>query len=405
MATPQQSAASQPLSDAPSNMLRPVLGALGILALGTFAVGTDAFVIAGLIPMMAADLKSSVVQTGQLVTLFAVAYAISSPLVAALTARWRRRTLLISAQSVFVLGTAMQAMGHDLRMVAAGRVIAAVGAAGYTAAAASLAGALVAPALRGRALAVVLGGMTLATVFGVPIGLIAGNAFGWRATLWGVAALGACAAAATFAVPSPPVAVAGLRTRLAVLARPNILPVLSVTVATLAGGFTMYTYLPVLLAPVITSGASLSLMLLVFGVAGAIGNAFAGHWTDRIGPLPVLRLSTAAIAIVALSMPFARHHLAAALVALVVWPCAGWATGVPQQWRLMALAPDAAPVALGWNASANYVGIALGGALGGIVLHSASAAWLGPVSAVCLLIALLLTNWRQAPARAAHDAR
>ena len=133
-------------------------------------------------------------------------------------------------------------------------------------------------------------------------------------------------------------------------------------------------------------------MLLLYGVAGSVGNVLSGRWTDRIGPMPVLRLGIAGIGLVGLCMPFARENIYAAMIAVFVWSFSGWATDVPQQYRLMTLAPDIAPVVLGWNASANYAGIALGAIFGGIVLATGSAIWLGPVAAVCSVIALLLTR-------------
>jgi predicted MFS family arabinose efflux permease len=73
------------------------------LALGTFAVGTGSFMMAGLLPGTAADLHTSIVATGQLVTVFALAYALSSPVLTALTGAFHRRTLMILSLSAFTL--------------------------------------------------------------------------------------------------------------------------------------------------------------------------------------------------------------------------------------------------------------------------------------------------------------
>jgi predicted MFS family arabinose efflux permease len=381
----------QPLPAAgPATALAPVLVPLALLAVGTFAVGTDAFVLSGLLPSMATDLRISISTIGQLITLFAVAYAVAAPLVSALTAGWSRRLLLVLAQVVFIVGMLLQALGTGPGLLAIGRVVAAIGAAAYTTAATAAGAALVAPALRGRAIATVVGGLTAATILGVPLGVFMSHWVGWRGTLLGVAALGAVAAVGVTVLPVISFPVAGLRVRLAVLKRPGVLAVLSVTVAAMSGGFTMYTYLPLLLGPV-AQGFNLTIFLLIFGCAGATGNALAGRWTDRIGPLPVLRLGIAAIALVGVLMPFARENVYAAAVAVFIWPCGGWATTVPQQHRLLALGQDVAPVVIGWNASATYAGIALGAVFGGVVLKMNSAVWLGPVGAACAVIALLLT--------------
>jgi len=153
----------------------------------------------------------------------------------------------------------------------------------------------------------------------------------------------------------------------------------------------MYTYFAPLLEPVV-HGHALVWILLLYGSAGALGNVLSGRWTDRIGALPVLRLGIAGIGLMGLVMPLARQNLYTALAAIFIWSASGWATGVPQQYRLVGLGPDVAPVLLGWNASANYTGIALGAAFGGVVLETASAAWLGPIAAACASVALLLTT-------------
>lgn len=378
----------------PAKTLRERWRLLFLLAIGTFAVGTDAFVLNGLLPAMSKDLDVQLPAMGQLVTLFAATYAISAPLVAAFTAGWNRRALLIMAQLVFIVGMVLQAAGTGLEMVSAGRVVAAIGASGYTAAAAAVAAALVAPELRGRALAVVLGGISVAIIFGVPFGIYVGRWLGWRATLVGVAGLGGVAALGALAVPPLRLPVPGLRTRLAALWRPGALKVLSVTVAALTAGFTMYTYLPAVLSPVIDP-PMLGVIMLVYGCAATLGNALAGRWTDRIGPMRVLRLGLAGLALGSLLAPFARHNLVTAIATIIiVWPGSAWAAVVPQQHRLIGLGPDVAPVLLGWNASATYAGIALGSALGGVTLLVASPGWLGAVSTTAAVIALLLTTLR-----------
>ncbi|MFT3803441.1 MAG: MFS transporter [Burkholderiaceae bacterium] len=378
---------------------RSGFGTLLILAIGTFAVGTDAFVLSALMPAMARDLNSSVPKVGQIMTLFAVTYAVSAPIIAALTAPWPRKRLLLLAQTVFVIGMLMQALGTNIEIVAGGRMVAAVGAAGYTAAATAVAATLVPAASRGQALAIVMGGFTVATMFGVPLGSLLGGLVGWRWTLSLVAMVGALAALGALRLPEVRVPVAGLTERMAALKLPGVPSTLLTTVATLAGGFTMYTYLPALIAPALQgSTATLSVVLLLYGTAGALGNVVAGKLTDRVGPLAVLRVGIAGIGLAGLLMPLLRADLYGVLAIVCVWSFCGWATGVPQQYRLMTAAPQVPTVVLGWNASANYAGISIGAMLGGALLAWTDVAWLGPAAAVCALLALLLT-WLQAPAR------
>jgi len=312
-----------------------------ILAIGTFAVGTDAFVLSALMPSIASELSTSLPKVGQIMALFAVTYAVSAPIIAALTAPWPRKRLLILAQAVFVAGMLMQALGPDIETVAMGRMVAAVGTAGYTAAATAVAATLVPAAARGQALAIVMGGFTVATMFGVPLGSLLGSWLGWRSTLLLVAVVGTVAALGALRLPDVRVPVAGLSDRLAALKLPGVPSILLTTVATLAGGFTMYTYLPALIAPALqNSRTTLSAVLLVYGLAGALGNVVAGKLTDRIGPLAVLRIGIAGIGLAGVLMPFLRSDIYGVLALVSIWSFCGWATGVPQQYRLVTAAPQ-----------------------------------------------------------------
>src|SRR5258708_5136181 len=163
--------------------------ALYWLALGTFAIGTEGFMIAPLLPKLAADLSVSVVTAGQLVTVFALTYALSSPILTTLTGSVDRRTLLVMSMMSFALANfvAWSADSYGALMVA--RILLALAAGLYVPNANALAGALVAPGRRGTALAVVTGGTTVAVALGVPLGALVGDKFGWRLTFAGVGVL------------------------------------------------------------------------------------------------------------------------------------------------------------------------------------------------------------------------
>jgi predicted MFS family arabinose efflux permease len=182
---------------------------------------------------------------------------------------------------------------------------------------------------------------------------------------------------------------------LAVLVRPGVLRVLIVTVACLTAAFTVSTYLPAVVAPV-AAGTVLSWVFFASGGAAVVGNAVGGRWAGRRNPLVVMRVACVGLAASLAVLPLAVLHLATLLLVVAVWGAFGWMTVVPQQHRLLALAPDAALVLLGWNASATYAGAALGSLLGGAVLQGSSPAWLGSVGAVVALAAPLLT-WLRVP--------
>ena len=146
-----------------------------MLAVGTFALGTDVQVIAGILPTIAHDIAVPVATAGLLVTVFALTYALGSPTLATLTGSVARRRLLIGSLGVFVGANVLAALAQNFGVLVLARILAAGGAALYTPTASAVAVALAPTEKRGRALALVLGGITLAAVLGVPIGTLLGT--------------------------------------------------------------------------------------------------------------------------------------------------------------------------------------------------------------------------------------
>ncbi|MFI7111376.1 MFS transporter [Nonomuraea sp. NPDC050227] len=337
------------------------------LALATFAVGTDSYVIAGLLPAIAADLRVSTPAAGQLVTVFALVMALSAPVMGALTGGLDRRTALLVALGVFVAGNAVTALGTGYEVVMIARVVTAVGAGMINSAASSTAGAIAPAERRGRALAFVLGGLTAATALGLPLGTLIGRA-DWHVTLWAVAGVGLVAALGIAAgLPEVRLPAASLGERLRPLKEGRVVALLAVTTLVFLGAYTLYTYIgPALREATGGSEPLFAAVLLVWGVGVLAGNLVAGRLVDRYDPAHVLT-GPLAVAVVALALtPVATGTFVSALAWAAVWGVALGVVVVPQQHRLIALGPAAAPVLLGLNSSAIYIGMALGGGLGGL---------------------------------------
>lgn len=360
-------------------------GVLLVLAVGTFIVGTDGFVLSGLLPVIAHDLRVSESVAGQLTTTFALTYAVASPLIAAATGRWDRKTLLAGGLGLFTIGMAGQALAGDYSTMMISRILAAVGAAAFQANAYVVAGALASDSRRGRALATVAGGMSVSMVLGVPIGVFFAHDLGWRAVMWAIGAIALLGALAMPILPSVHVPPVSLKARMSVLVRPSVLKVLLVTVLGISAAFTVFVYLPLVVAPS-ASGTVLSWVLVGYGIGQVTGNNLSGRWTDRFGTDRVRMLSLAGMCVGMALLTVGAQTLVSTIVVVAVIGAFAGMMMVPQQHRLFAIAPDAPTVALSLNGSAIYLGGALGSAFGGLILSDIGVLWLtlaGALVALC----------------------
>src|SRR5664279_4290458 len=98
------------------------------LALAAFATGTEGFVIAGLLPVIATDMQISLAATGQLVTAYALTYALGSPILAVTFANLDRRNLLVLALGCFIAGNLLAVVAGSFPMLLASRMVMALGA-------------------------------------------------------------------------------------------------------------------------------------------------------------------------------------------------------------------------------------------------------------------------------------
>jgi predicted MFS family arabinose efflux permease len=382
------------------------------LATGTFAVGTESFMVGGILPKIAADLSVSAWTAGQLVTAFALAYALSSPILTALSSSISRRNLLIGSMVAFTAINLVAASSTGYWSLMGARILLAFAAGLYVPGANALAGALVPPEKRGSAIAIVNGGLTIAIALGVPLGTFVASSMGWRMTFVGVAALAAIATVGLSIGLQKNIGAglptASLRERLDVARRPAILLALLVTTLWATGAYTVYTYLALFLEAVTNiHGAHVGFVLFLWGVSAGIGVMLGGAMNDRVGPRAVIipGLITGGLAFVVLSLT--AHFVSPALaiipvlIAVVAWGVSHWAFYPAQQVRLIGIAGlKVAPIALSLNASFMYLGFSIGAACGSLVLAYSRVANLGWVAAAFEAASLLLMLAISRPKRA-----
>jgi DHA1 family inner membrane transport protein len=363
-----------------------------LLSLGMFALGTDAFVVAGVLPVIARELSVTESLAGQLVSAFSFTYGFGAPLLAALTGRWPRNRALMVALGAFCLFNVASALAPNFTILLLTRILVGCCAAVFGPLAYTIGASLAPQEKRGRALALVASGLTIATVLGSPLGTWIGEHFGWRLSFGLVALLAGIAFASLVlcGLPKGEAAPAlSLRARLAPIKEPRLLLALVPALLWNLGFYVLYTYIAPLLQQNLHT-SDVSPFLLANGLGPMLGNWIAGAVIDRIGSTRPIFLSLVALMIVEPLVPLTTHSVPAALLMLFLWGLCVPMLFTPQQHRLLYLAPEHANVILALNNSTFYLGIAGGAVLGGLALRTVAITQLGWMGTVGVLLALVL---------------
>ena len=354
--------------------------------LGSVALGLDAYVVAGLLPAIAAALGTPEATVGLGVAAFTGSYAVVGPLLAGKAGQQSRHSLII-ALLVFTLANLATALSPTIWVFLASRVVAGAAAGVYSPLSSAVAAEIVGPERRGRALALVLAGLAVGTVFGVPIGLVLAQYWDWRAAILLIVVVGGVALSgiALRGGDLPAIPASSPADRLRSITRPKNLLTVTVTLLTGVASLGLYTYLTVVL-----SGGALAahqnIAIWVWGLGGAVGALGIGLLADRHDPLRLSAVILGGLTCALLGMTQGQVPVLV-VVSLFVWGLCGWASLAPQQQVLIQANPADGATAVAANASANYLGSALGAAAGSLLVaaHATPAVLSGSAAAVAAL--------------------
>jgi len=340
------------------------------LALATFAIGTTEFVIMGILPDVARGLAVSIPAAGLLVSGYALGVAAGAPLLAVLTSRMPRKRALLLLMAIFIAGNVLCAVAPGYATLMTARVVTSFAHGAFFGIGAVVAASLVGEDKRASAVALMFTGLALANVLGVPFGTFIGQALGWRAAFWAVAATGIVAGAALLALlpECPEGSRVDLRSEIGVLRQPQVWLALLMTVFGFGGVFVVFTYI----APILEDASgyapsAVTWLLVLFGAGLSIGNSLGGRLADR-GELRALSGVFVALIAVMGVFTFTMHSRVGAAVTLFVWGVAAFATVPGLQTRVLRQAAGAPNLASTLNIGAFNVGNAFGAWLGGRVL-------------------------------------
>jgi DHA1 family inner membrane transport protein len=363
-----------------------------ILTLSAFAIGTAEFVIAGVLPQVAASLRITEGQAGNLITAYALANVVGGPILTLWLARFEKRRVLIGLMALFIAGNLIGAVTTNYTLLLISRVVAGLTQGPFYGIGAVVATKLVSDILAGQAVGQMFAGLTLANVLGVPAGTWIGNALGWKMTFLVISALGLIVTLAiAIFVPNQgrDNSAPSIGAQLSAFRDGNLIASLAITALGWVGFMAFYGYIaPVAERVAGFSAADLTWVLVIVGIGLVIGNTLGGRTADANLHLSLILWPAAMIVsliVAGLVAPFKWPFLAAAFA----FGIASFANVPPLQMRVMKYGKAAPELAATANISAFNIANALGGLIGGAVVDSSFGAGAIPFAAAIVpLVAL-----------------
>lgn len=374
-----------------------------ILIASSFMLGMSEFIVVGILPDIAADLKISEVTVGNLVSLFAFVYAPVTPLGSALSARFPRFATHLTLIGIFLAGNLLCAFAPNYAVLVVARIMIALVSGTLVAVAMTYAPDVTTDKFRTKFIAWVFSGFSIASVVGVPVGTWVANTFGWRWAFHMINVLTiVLIIGMVMALPrnSHIVKIGFLPQFRLFFDRRIQLGVLDVVFGA-AASYVFYTYLtPIMRDEVHVPEQYLSVGLVIFGAACLWSNLYGGKLADRgrgVEPLTHIRPIYCAHAVLMASLVVAHWVPVYGALLLVVLGMFMYLQNSASQVLYMDVASQSHPGSLNLAASLNSmsfnIGIAIGSAVGGLINGHFGLMWLGPVGALFLVCAIAITTF------------
>ncbi|MDR4945379.1 MFS transporter [Neobacillus cucumis] len=374
--------------------------ALLALAVSAFAIGTTEFISVGLLPLIAKDLQISVTTAGLTVSLYALGVTFGAPILTSLTSRMSRKSLLLWIMIIFIIGNGMAASAAGIGVLLAARVISAFSHGVFMSIGSTIAAELVPENRRASAISIMFSGLTVATVTGVPFGTFIGQQFGWRMAFVIIIAVGVIALLAnSILVPSDlrKGVQTTFRDQFKLVTNGRLLLLFIITALGYGGTFVVFTYLSPILQDITGfKESTVAVILLVYGVAIAIGNMIGGKLSNK-NPISALFYMFIIQAIILFILQFTAPYKIAGLITIFFMGLLAFMNVPGLQVYVVMLAerfvPRAVDVASAINIAAFNAGIALGSFLGGVITDSIGLIHTSWIGALMVLGAVVLTAW------------
>ncbi|THE13036.1 MFS transporter [Bacillus timonensis] len=340
-----------------------------------FVIGMVELIISGILDLIAEDLHVTLGQAGLLITVFAVIFAVASPVLLVMTAKIERKRLMLVCLYTFLIGCIVTVFAPTFSILFIGRIILALSGALLIILCLVMAPSLAGEQYKGRAIGIVSMGVSASLVLGVPIGLILGNNFGWRAPFVLITVLTALSIIGVHVLmgriqskPQIP-----LRQQFAAFKNHKITLGLTTTFLYMTGHSIMYTYFkPYLEANTDFSANWISIIYLIFGVSAVFGGGIGGVLADLLGSRKTMVIALIVFSTIFFVFPYTTDYYPVFFIILIVWGILSWAISPAMQSYLIEIAPDSSEIQQSLNNSSLHLGVAVGSVIGAGIVDTLS---------------------------------
>ncbi|OAS88554.1 MULTISPECIES: MFS transporter [Metabacillus] len=375
-----------------------------ILTIGVFGILNTEMGVIGILPSIADHFHVSISKAGWLVSLFALAVAVSGPTMPLLFSGINRKKVMLLVLGVFVLGNIVSIFTSNFTILLIARIIPAFFHPIYCSLAFTVAAASVSKEEAPKAVANIFIGVSAGMVIGVPVSSFIDSAVSLQMAMVFFAVVTAIAFIATLLfVPSMPV-----EERLSYGAQISVLKKsitwLSIVSVILLNSavFGVYSYLADYLRTVTNmSSNSISLMLFIYGGANIIGSIVAGKLLTKNAIKSVVTFPFALGAVYIILFFTGQFTVPMAIITLIWGILGGIGANITQYW-IMSAAPEAPDFANGLFLTAANLGTTFGAAVGGLFISEMGTQYVvlvGILSLLLSLVTILLRYYKYSPSK------
>ncbi|TWF35765.1 putative MFS family arabinose efflux permease [Chitinophaga polysaccharea] len=366
---------------------------LYLLALGVFGIGTTEFGVVGILPQIAVQFGVTINQAGWLLSAFAGVIAVGAPFITVAFAGRSRRQALMAVLALFMVGNGLSAVAVNFPMLLVARVLPALGHPVFWSVALSVAATSVRQEEAPKAVGIVFGGFTIASVLGVPLCTWVADRYGWQAAFILSGGVNAVSLLGLWLwLPEIP-AREGVSYSWDIIRKPALWRQLSLAVLMIAAMYASYGYLAAYLDKVTgMDGRDISIMLLLFGVAGVGGNWLAGKLLSKSIHLTTISFIVM-LALVHIGIYLAGASYGLMIVVIIIWGFIHTGGFLISNINVTSVAKESPELANAIFTSAGNLAVTIGATMGGAVIAGASVRNVIWASMALLALAAIVWTW------------